>query len=474
MSNSPKTWVPDRNQLKARNFLKARLNAGLFLPPGFGKSSITLSAIVHLIRRKRIQRVLIIAPIRPMYAVWPEEISIWEQFKGLTYRVIHGKKREEALRDRSVQIHITNYDGLSWIAQQRLPARPWDLIVLDESGNIKHPTSIRSKALRFLQTKKKIPYCWILNGSPVPRNYEDLFGQLLAMDNGKSFGKRIGSYRNKYFRRGGWANKQWTVTKAGKFQIKKKLTPIIFSLDENSYEDLPPLKVVNIEAQFTPQLKEKYLHFIKENIVKVCGEKITASNAGALTQKALQFTGGNLYLDELDENGKKIPLHIHDLKEKALLELLDELQGNQALIGYRYIHEKHRLQEILKRFDNPVPTMDDPKKTVVLQDAWNAGQYRVMIGNPKSMGHGLNLQRFKEGHGAIVFYTLPHDYDHYDQMIRRIRRRGFRRMVIVYRIMVKGTIDYAVASLLERKEVTQNDFMRHLAKYWEKFDGSDL
>ncbi len=417
---------------------------------------------------------LVVAPVRPTYAVWPEEPKLWEQFHGLTVGVIHGKEREQVLRDRTYNVHVTNYDSLAWIAQQPLPNRYWDLIVLDESGNIKHPDTLRSQALKFLQGSRGAPYCWILNGSPIPRHYEDLFGQLLAMDGGKLLGKSLREYRRRFFRQSGWGRKTWTVTRLGKRQIKRLIAPRVFSLDENSYKDLPLLKMVDRMVEFPPELKKKYIHFVKNSIVSICGEKITAANAGALTMKVLQFTGGNIYLDELDERGKKVPLHIHDLKEEQLSGLIEELQGNQLLIGYRFKHEKARLKEVLRRFQDPVPVMDNPRLTVKLQNEWNAGKYRVMMGNPKSMSHGLNLQKFKEGHGAVAFYTLPHDYDHYDQMIRRIRRRGFKRMVIVYRIMVKGTVDEELAQLLTNKEMTQNDFMRHLATYWEKFDGSRL
>lgn len=460
------TWVPDRFQLKARNFLRSHLNSGLFLSPGFGKTSITLSAITHLIRRKKIGRVLIVAPVNLTYAVWPEEIKNWLQFEELTYTIVHGKHKLEALHDRSVDIHITNYDSLAWIASQPLPKRPWDLIVLDESSNIKHTTTIRSKALRFIQGKG-IPYCWILNGSPVSRSYEDLFGQLLAMDKGKTLGSRLGSFRKSYFRKSGWGQRKWTVTAIGKRKIKEKVESQIFSLSEAEYGDLPELKVVDLKVKLPPDLMAQYHNFIAESFLELETATITAANAGVLTGKALQFTSGKIYHD--DDEGFRTVIPIHDLKEKRLLSLLDELQGNQALIGYRFIHERETLQEILKPYQNPVPALLKASQAAKIQREWNQGKYRVLIGNPKSMSHGLNLQKFKEGHGVVIFYTLPHEFDKYDQMIRRIRRRGFYRMVIVYRILVEDTIDCEVVKILKRKEADQTNFMNHLATFWNNY-----
>lgn len=464
MSPSPNTWVPDKYQLRARNFLKARPEAGLFLPPGFGKTSIVLSAIKELKRKKQIRKILVVAPVRPVYMVWPEEIPLWEQFSGLTFNILHGRKKDERLTE-DVDINIINYDGLSWLASKRLPRGKWDLIVLDESSYIKHPTTDRFRALKRIRGKVK--RCWILNGSPISRAYMDLFGQFKAMDQGKTLGSTITEFRNTYFRKGGWGNFKWIVTARGKKKIKKLISPEVFSLPEGEHFELPPLHIKDVWVEFSPKIRKLYDQLMKESIIKVGGNTITAVNAGVLTSKALQFTGGNIYYEDPKTLEKKWT-HIHSLKEEALVELLEELHGNPALIGYRFKHELERLEKVLKPYEDPVPVLRDSSNVQMIRD-WNEGKLRVMLGYPQVMSHGLNLQKFPEGHGAIIFYTPIHDYSHYDQMIRRIRRRGFNRPVIVYRILAKGTIDEAVIDSLKAKELDQEDFMRHIVNYWMKF-----
>lgn len=460
-----KIWTPDRFQLKARDFLLKNLNSGLLAFPGFGKTSVVLSAIQRLRRQKKIKRVLVVAPIRPVYLVWPGEVKEWVQFEDLTTAILHGKNKAEVL-NQDVDIHIINYDGLKWLAAQKSVKKgKWDLVVLDESGNAKHTTTNRSRALRSL--RKKIPYCWILNGSPLPRSYLDLFGQFLAMDNGATFGTHIGAYKETYFRRSGWGMKKWVVTKVGKSRIKSRVAKSVFSIPQEEQFKLPPRIIRKVEVDLGPEMKAQYKRFLKECIMHTPEGKVTAVNAGVLTQKALQFTGGNIYISTEDE--VKVASHLHSVKEQALVDLLEELNGNPALIGYLYKHELARLRSVLRPFEDPVPWLSDPDDLPLIQK-WNRGELSCMLGYPRAMCHGLNLHKFPEGHGAIIFYSFNHNYEYFDQMVRRVLRRGFNRPVIVYMIIAKGTIDEAVFDCLMAREKEQDGFVDYIVKYWQEVD----
>jgi len=56
----------------------------LFLDPGLGKTSISLAAIKILKYAREIKGVLLVAPLRVTYSVWPGEIEKWVNFNGLT------------------------------------------------------------------------------------------------------------------------------------------------------------------------------------------------------------------------------------------------------------------------------------------------------------------------------------------------------------------------------------------------------
>jgi len=75
---SSKPWQPHAYQKKAVKFLLEHAASALFLDPGLGKTSITLAAIKLLKQKKLLDKVLLIAPLRVCYSVWPSSAT-WSQ-----------------------------------------------------------------------------------------------------------------------------------------------------------------------------------------------------------------------------------------------------------------------------------------------------------------------------------------------------------------------------------------------------------
>lgn len=81
-------------------------------------------------------------------------------------------------------------------------------------------------------------------------------------------------------------------------------------------------------------------------------------------------------------------------------------------------------------------------------DEWNAGKTHMLVAHPASVGHGLNLQY---GGSVIVWLTLTYSREYYEQTIARLARRGQTQVTKVYRLIVPGTVDDAVAEALANK-----------------------
>lgn len=128
----PQDWKPHGYQLKAVEFLLNQRAAGLFLDPGLGKTSITLKALDVLLQERMLQRTLVIAPLRPCYMVWPEQIDGWKQFSHLRYSILHGNHKEQAL-EQDADVYIINPEGLPWLmANNRLRNLEVRGLVVDE------------------------------------------------------------------------------------------------------------------------------------------------------------------------------------------------------------------------------------------------------------------------------------------------------------------------------------------------------
>jgi superfamily II DNA or RNA helicase len=93
-------WDPHEYQKEAVKFLITRGSGGLWLDPGLGKTSIVLSAYRILKNKGHCKKMLVLAPLRPTYAVWPAETKKWEQFAGYSVGILHGGNKNKVLKQR--------------------------------------------------------------------------------------------------------------------------------------------------------------------------------------------------------------------------------------------------------------------------------------------------------------------------------------------------------------------------------------
>ena len=90
---------------------------------------------------------------------------------------------------------------------------------------------------------------------------------------------------------------------------------------------------------------------------------------------------------------------------------------------------------------------------------WNEGKIGMLLAQPASMGHGLNLQA---GGHIIVWYGLNWSLELYQQANARLYRQGQKNGVIIHRLIAKGTVDEEVAKRLEKKDSAQEDLLEAL------------
>ena len=122
---------------------------GLFLRPGLGKTSITLSAI-NILKyfRWQVSRVLVVAPKKVAEATWQKEAARWEHLRHLRVSTVLGSapKRIQAL-NTPADVYVVNRENVEWLVDYYQQAWPFDMVVLDESTSFKNPRSKRFKAL---------------------------------------------------------------------------------------------------------------------------------------------------------------------------------------------------------------------------------------------------------------------------------------------------------------------------------------
>lgn len=478
-------WQPHAYQKKAVKFLLEHACAALFLDPGLGKSSITLAAIKLLKRQKLVSKVLVIAPLRVCYSVWPREIEKWTDFEGLKIEVLHGPKKDEALK-RQADIYVINPEGLDWLlASEKIRTKSgkksvavdvrrfkqlgFDLLVIDELTKFKNIGSDRFKALK--QVHKTFGRRWGLTGSPASNGLLDLFGQCYILDEGRALGPYITHFKRQYFKPVDHNGFVWVPQQGAERQIYERLAPLALRMSAEDHLDMPLLIENNIKLDMPESARRVYEQLELALIAEVEDRRVVAANAAVASGKCRQVASGGIYLDpEVTALGFKVQakrewVEVHKEKVEALTDLIEELQGEPVLVAYDFAHDLARLQEKLGKDIPYIGGGVSAKRATELEQMWNRGELPVLLGHPQSIGHGLNLQ--EAGH-HVVWFSMTWDYELYDQFIRRVLRQGNKsKRVFVHHLLMRDTIDEIMLYALKHKKRGQQalfEGLKELAK----------
>lgn len=454
-------WVPHEYQIRGIKILISQGSAGLFLDPGLGKTSISLGAFKILKSRGFVKKMLIVAPLRPCYKVWPDEIKKWADFEGLTYTILHGKDKEKNLQ-KDVDIYIINPEGLSWLF---LPAkiRPsFDILCIDESSKFKNSQTQRFKLIKPLLAS--FSRRWILTGTPIPNGLEDLFGQIYILDHGAALGRFVTHFRREYFYQTGYGGYTY-VQKPGAFdQVIEKVRPLILQLSAEDHLKMPELVFQDIMVELPSDAMKVYKQVEDAFFVELESSKIVAGNAAVAGGKCRQISNGAVYAARQDAEhpfiGSKNPYtEIHDAKLDAMEDLMEELGGKPVLVLYEYDHDRER---ICARFPaaRVLGSGTSTKQLEEIVSEFNAGNIQILLGHPASMGHGLNLQ---ESCHHVIWFGITWNLEFYKQAIARVYRQGQKSgSVFVYHLVGQNTLDERVVKVLTAKDKTEKSFLTAL------------
>lgn len=400
-----------------------------------------------------------------MFNVWPDEIQKWRQTRKLTYQILHGPKKDALIHQRC-DVRLMNYEGLQWLISQKAWMRKRKrrvMLACDESTKLANTNTQRFRALR-----KLLPRCsrrYILTGSPAAKKAAAgmlrLFGQTYVLDMGESLGKYITHFRNEYFYPAGYLGYEWKLQKGARKRIFKKLRKLMIRFGDEEL-DLPPLTFVDRLVKLPPKARRLYDKLETKFLLEHSEGDIVAANAAVKTMKLRQATSGAVLYTEKKKNR---PFRLmHEKKCEELHRILDELNGEPALIYYEFRHEIDAIRNYFKRHAPEYANFSfingdtSQKRKGELIAEWKTGNLPILFSN---VTRGLNLQGTG---GAVVYYSLPWSLERYQQFYMRIHRQGQTRRVVVYRILARDTVDQDMVSALYKSESDEKRFLKAMER----------
>jgi SNF2 family DNA or RNA helicase len=285
----------------------------------------------------------------------------------------------------------------------------------------------------------------------------DLFGQVYCLDLGNALGRYISHYRKEYFQCGGFQNHEWFLRKGEDKRIYERLRPLVLRMAAKDLLDLPPLIFNKVEVELPEKAMRQYTQMEDQLVLLMKEGAIVAANAAVAAGKCRQIANGGIY----HEGGEKWT-QLHEAKTDALEEIVESLQGSPCLVAYEFRHDLDRLH---RRFGSHVPHIGGGVTPSAFRDIevrWNAGEIPLLLAQPQSVAHGLNLQGTA---ATVAFYGETFNLEDREQFIRRVWRQGQKERVVVHDIIAKGTIDEVILKAIGGKDRTQQALLGALKNH---------
>ena len=471
-------------QRQCCDFIKAHPKCGIFLDVGYGKTLTTLQAVYEL----KLRSILVIAPKAIARTTWHKEIKKWG-YPFDCYSMIEkhdpktNKAKEIPLKDlydlykiipyaktQNISFFITTRDRVyhlvNWCEENKI--WPFDLVICDEFQSFKDAKNRRTKAVMTLS--EHTPRLIGLTGTPMPKGLEDIWAEIKILDNGTRLGKSITRFREAYMHSTMIVqghNVGWVANPGAEQVVFNKIADIAISINANL--NLPSLTINDMPVTLDPDEYQLYKKFAKsgvfnlEDVDKNASNKsldtiLTPANAAVLASKLLQIASGTVY----DDAHNVYP--IHD-KKLAMLQYICDNTGGPVLVAYKFrCDEKRILENINPGPDEKIVKFDGSE---YMQDEWNKGHYKIMLIQPASCCHGINLQ---DGGSCLVWYTLPDSYEYYKQTNGRLYRKGQTKPVVIHRLLAENTFDLRVARALSNKGMNNDILLEAVRRELEELN----
>lgn len=417
-------------------------NALVFAGMGISKTAACLYRLTEMLLDGAAVAALVVAPVRVCNLTWPSEARDWEPFRWLRVANLRTESGQRDFLRGKAHLYVCNYESLHHVVslvERRRGSLPYDITIFDESTRAKNPSSKRIN--HFRHKVPRTPRTWLLTGTPIPNSHLDLFAQVRLCDGGESLGQNFLAFKKHYYCAPHFPFQPWKPKEGTDKAIEEKIAHLTVTLKSSDWLDIPDTVFEDVEVHFTPELQEKYDTLERELVIELRKDKtINVASSAALITKLLQFTSGEMYDDEKQHHP------IHDIKFEALRKIIKH-EGKPVFVACMFKHEYSRMKQHFPEsvFFNDAKSVE--AQTQLMKD-WNAKKIPILFAHPASIGHGLNLQF---GSSVLIFISLTYNREHYDQIIARFARRGQTEITRVYRLMVPGTVDDAVAEALANK-----------------------
>ena len=405
---------------------------------GLGK---TLQAIVLIskIHKEKKKKSMVIMPKSLIYN-WENEIKRFSP--KLKVGVYYGINRDFSSLKKA-DVILTTYGTIRNDIENLLEQK-FDLLVLDESQNIKNINSQTTKAVLLLNAKKRVA----LSGTPIENNLLELYS-LFRFLNPEMFGS-VQEFTNDYI----VPIQKYSDTSTIE-ELRKKIYPFLLRrVKKEVLADLPD----KIEKLVYVDMNDEHRRFYEERRKYYYSllEKNTSSQGNFDKFFVLQAINELRHIVSSPElETKKI---ISSKKEVLIENVIEAIENNhKVLVFVNYLSSIESICDSLK--ENKIKYLKMTGQTKDRQNLvdkfQNDSRYKVFVMTLKTGGVGLNLVSAD----TIFIYDPWWNTTVENQAIDRAYRLGQDKTVFAYKMIMRNTIEEKILKLQEMKNKLLDDLI---------------
>ena len=405
---------------------------------GLGKTLQAIALLSNLHEEKK-KKSMVIMPKSLIYN-WENEIKKFAP--KLKVGVYYGINRDFSSL-KKVDVILTTYGTIRNDIENLLEHK-FDLLILDESQNIKNINSQTTKAVLLLNAKKRVA----LSGTPIENNLLELYS-LFRFLNPEMFGS-VQRFTNNYIVPIQKYSDISTIE-----ELKKKIYPFLLRrVKKEVLEDLPD----KIEKLVYVDMNDEHRRFYEERRKYYYSllEKNTSSQGNFDKFFVLQAINELRHIVSSPELGSK---KIISSKKEVLIEnVVEAIENNhKVLVFVNYLSSIESICDSLK--ENKIKylkmTGQTKDRQTLVDKFQNDSRYKVFVMTLKTGGVGLNLVSAD----TIFIYDPWWNTTVENQAIDRAYRLGQDKTVFAYKMIMRNTIEEKILKLQEIKNKLLDDLI---------------
>ncbi len=388
---------------------------------GLGKTVQTIAALLDRAPRGP---ALVVAPTSVSYN-WVREIQRFAP--DLRVTLFRGADRAGPLeRFGPSDVVVISY-ALLTLEAERLQARRWATLVLDEAQAVKNASAQRSIAVRGLDAEWAVA----LTGTPIENHIGELWAIFAAVAPGL-----LGSQEQFRERWGNAQDLRGLARVVRPFVLRRTKGEVL--------QELPPKTEMQIDVELNGEERKIYE---EARLAAIAELKQLGPDLGQATR--FHVLAALTRLRQLASDGGTVGAPTKLLRLADLAEPLIE-EGHHVLVFSQFVKLLDRAEAVLRarsipsaRLDGSTPAED----RAPIVDRFQAGPPSVLLVSLKAGGTGLNLTAADH----VVLLDPWWNPAVEDQAADRAHRIGQTRPVTVIRLVSRETVEEAMLALHQAK-----------------------